>query len=82
MGGHGGISAGSYLADPTSPIPSHNHCTIVIVTSEDVQDSTIIPGIGTHSDTVSSLWGEFSAFEQHMPITIQHVFVFVRPGIH
>ena len=23
MVGHGGSSAGSYLADPTSPIPSH-----------------------------------------------------------
>ena len=28
---HGGRSAGSYLADPTSPIPSH--CTSIVVTS-------------------------------------------------
>ena len=27
--GHGGSSAGSYLADPTSPIPSH--CTVIIL---------------------------------------------------
>ena len=31
MVGHGGSSAGSYLADPTSPIPSH--CVSVVVTS-------------------------------------------------
>ena len=31
MVGHGGSSAGSYLADPTSPIPSH--CASVVVTS-------------------------------------------------
>ena len=31
MVGHGGSSAGSYLADPTSPIPSL--CASVVVTS-------------------------------------------------
>ena len=31
MVGHGGSSAGSYLADPTSPIPSH--CASIAVTS-------------------------------------------------
>ena len=31
MVGHGGSSAGSYLADPTSPIPSH--CASIITTS-------------------------------------------------
>ena len=31
MVGHGGSSASSYLADPTSPIPSH--CTWIVVTS-------------------------------------------------
>ena len=30
MVGHGGSSAGSYLADPTSPIPSH--CASIVVT--------------------------------------------------
>ena len=29
MLGHGGSSAGSYLADPTSPIPSH--CAVIIL---------------------------------------------------
>ena len=29
--GHGGSSAGSYLADPTSPIPSH--CASIVATS-------------------------------------------------
>ena len=31
MVGHGGNSAGSYLADPTSPIPSH--CASIVSTS-------------------------------------------------
>ena len=31
MVGHGGSSAGSYLADPTSPIPSH--CASIVATS-------------------------------------------------
>ena len=31
MVGHGGSSAGSYLADPTSPIPSH--CSSIVMTS-------------------------------------------------
>ena len=31
MVGHGGSSAGSYLADPTSPIPSH--CASIAVTN-------------------------------------------------
>ena len=31
MVGHGGSSAGSYLADPTTPIPSH--CASIVTTS-------------------------------------------------
>ena len=31
MVGHGGSSAGSHLADPTSPIPSH--CASIVATS-------------------------------------------------
>ena len=31
MVGHGGSSAGSYLTDPTYPIPSH--CASIVVTS-------------------------------------------------
>ena len=31
MVGHGGSSAGSYLADPTSPFPSH--CASIVGTS-------------------------------------------------
>ena len=31
MVGHGGSSAGSYLADPTSPIPAH--CASIVTTS-------------------------------------------------
>ena len=32
MLGHGGSSAGSYLADPTSPIPSH--CAVIYPVSK------------------------------------------------
>ena len=47
MVGHGGSSAGSYLADPTSPIPSH--CASIVVTSTlrvnyDLQFSIIVHG--------------------------------------
>ena len=34
MVGHGGSSAGSYLADRTSPIPSH--CASIVVTSTEL----------------------------------------------
>ena len=40
MVGHGGSSAGSYLVDPTSPIPFH--CASIVMTSTvrvDTQDS-------------------------------------------
>ena len=48
MVGHGGSSAGSYLADPTSPIPSH--CASIVGTStvrvnEDNDDSDVTMGI-------------------------------------
>ena len=40
MVGHGGSSAGSYLADPTSPTPSH--CASIVATSTlRVNDSNI-----------------------------------------
>ena len=32
MVGHGGSSAGSYLADPTSPIPSHSASIVMTST--------------------------------------------------
>ena len=39
MVGHGGSSAGSYLADPTSPIPSHR-ASIVVTSTLRVNKST------------------------------------------
>ena len=51
MVGHGGSSAGSYLADPTSPIPSH--CATIVATSTlrvklveicELQVHTFMPG--------------------------------------
>ena len=42
---HGRSSAGSYLADPTSPIPSH--CASIVVTSTvRVNASTWLHGVG------------------------------------
>ena len=40
MVGHGGSSAGSYLADPTSPIPSH--CASIVVMSTLRVDKTCV----------------------------------------
>ena len=34
MVGHGGSSAGSYLTDSTSPVPSH--CAVIIVFNSDL----------------------------------------------
>ena len=42
MLGHGGSSAGSYLADPTSPIPSH--CTVIIVFQKCRSVSIVVTG--------------------------------------
>ena len=43
MVGHGGSSASSYLADPTSPIPSH--CASIIVTSTLRVKYYLVPGL-------------------------------------
>ena len=51
MVGHGGSSAGSYLADPTSPIPSH--CASIVVTS------TLRVKIWKRCDTeIKNMWQE------------------------
>ena len=47
MVGHGGNSAGSYLADPTSPIPSH--CASVVVTST-VRVKSMVGSQSVHID--------------------------------
>ena len=44
MVGHGGSSAGSYLADPTSPIPSQ--CASIVVTSN----------VRVNNDTIMAQW--------------------------
>ena len=41
MVGHGGSSAGSYLADPTSPIPSH-YASIVVISTVRVKIITMV----------------------------------------
>ena len=49
MVGHVGSSAGSYLADPTSPIPSH--CASIVTTS------TLRVNIVPHEVLVRSVYG-------------------------
>ena len=54
MVGHGGSSAGSYLADPTSPIPYH--CASIVTTSTlRVKRVTVI-----NSSTLLCIYGELS----------------------
>ena len=42
MVGHGGSSAGSYLADPSSPIPSHSAVIILFKIDSDFQGFFIL----------------------------------------
>ena len=54
MVGHGGSSAGSYLADPTSPFPSH--CASIVVTSTlRVNNVYDLLGQLMNSDLITSL---------------------------
>ena len=55
MVGHGGSSAGSYLADPTSPIPSH--CASIVVTST-------LRVISLYSSIIQSIANEWCFFSQ------------------
>ena len=58
MVGHGGSSAGSYLADPTSTIPSH--CASIVTTSTLRVNWGNVRGIGCNSNsTQMSLVLEF-----------------------
>ena len=58
MVGHGGSSAGSYLADPTSPIPSH--CASIVMTSTlrvncmKEQQGTVIVGLNPNQVKLKS----------------------------
>ena len=64
MLGHGGSSAGSYLADPTSPIPSH--CAVIILFQKPLLLCTIaVTGtvrVKVHCyNTISGIWTDISA---------------------
>ena len=48
MVGHGGSSAGSYLADPTSPLPSH--CASIVTTSTLRVNNSAFPGLKKSPD--------------------------------
>ena len=60
MVGHGGSSAGSYLADPTSPIPSH--CASIVVTS------TL--RVNPHSSEYTAHENEHSQLVEHSTILV------------
>ena len=66
MVGHGGSSAGSYLADPTSPIPSH--CASIVVTSTvRVKAGTIQQGVTSKVREVS-LYFHNTAYSINIPL--------------
>ena len=57
---HGGSSAGSYLTDPTSPIPSH--CASIVVTST----------VRVKISGLIQMTSESSSHTQHNRITFFH----------
>ena len=67
MVGHGGSSAGSYLADPTSPIPSHCASIVVTSTSRVKQHKTKSPLIPLFI---------VSAIMQPHPIVIENITIY------
>ena len=56
---HGGSSAGSYLADPTSPIPSH--CASIVVTS--TVRVKIVQGIDNFMNSLPGIHWALELFE-------------------
>ena len=54
MVGHGGSSAGSYLTDPTSPIPSH--CASIVATST-LRVNDVVSADGPVCDRITSING-------------------------
>ena len=54
MAGHGGSSAGSYLANPTSPIPSH--CASIVATSTLRVDVTVCCVLGIFARDGEPKW--------------------------
>ena len=56
MLGHGGSSAGSYLADPTSPIPSH--CAVIILFQSFCRASIVVTGTVRVNSGGGTIMGE------------------------
>ena len=72
MLGHGGSSAGSYLADPTSPIPSH--CAVTILFQSVAVHQFAVTG--TLRDNVGiTLCEHLSSFFWHIPVAPRDVIV-------
>ena len=65
MVGHGGSSAGSYLADPTPPIPSH--CASIDATSTLRVNKLPVSGVqlGSHSPTSAHPFIHFIDYIDH-----------------
>ena len=65
MVGHGESSAGSYLADPTSPIPSH--CASIVATSTLRVKFLLTPDMFTldcRVDPDSALHGDLASYKE------------------
>ena len=72
MVGHGGSSAGSYLADPTSPIPSH--CASIVATStlrvnrKYTSCAVLFPALPLPSNSVDSIVCDLPFGVQHLTV--------------
>ena len=78
MVGHGGSSAGSYLADPTSPIPSH--CASIAATST-LRVKLAFWGFRTTSSIVYSV-GFSTEIYNSLALKISLPWLFPRPLPH
>ena len=63
MVGHGGSSAGSYLADPTSPIPSH--CASIVMTSTVRVNTVLYAGWGADISAKECVLGGLLCSSEH-----------------
>ena len=83
MVGHGGSSTGSYLADPTSSIPSH--CASIVVTStlrvkhstyldEYVRIRVYVESLGADNITFNATLNSFSSEQNITKIRVKYIY--------
>ena len=75
MLGHGGSSAGSYLADPTSPIPSH--CAVITLFQAD-KNTWHWRYLGLEGNATQGLWRKV---QDPIQIYIGNAFLTVVPNV-